>query len=159
MKKFLIILAVIIAVLVAGRNIIVKVAIEQGAKVAAGVPLKIKKLDLGLSHVGITDLNVYNPKGFPKEVMFHSPEIFVDYNFSAILKGKVHIEDIRLDFDKFVIVTNKEGVTNLEALKPEAKSQEPKKEGAKDEKKKGPEVQIDHLSLKIGTVVLRNYSG
>ena len=161
-SKIIIVLAVIIAVLLVGRNIIVKFALEKGVQMSVGVPLKIAKLDLGLisTHVGINDLNVYNPKGFPKEVMFHAPEIFVDYNLGAILKGKIHIEDIRLDFDKFVIVKNEKGETNLEALKPKAKG-EPSTETAEKDSgkgKKGPAIQIDHLSLKVGTVVFKDYS-
>ncbi len=162
MKKFIIILIIIVVVLVVGRNIIVKFAIEKGAQASAGVPIKIEKLSLGLTttHVGISGLKVFNPKGFPKEVMFHAPEIFVDYNLGAILRGKIHIEDIRLDFDKFVVVKNEKGETNLEALKPKEKDDQPKEtvqEGS-DGDKKGPEIQIDHLSLKVGTVIFKDYS-
>jgi len=161
-SKFIIVLAVIIAVLLVGRNIIVKFVIERGVQAAAGVPLKIAKLDLGLTttHVRISDLNVYNPKGFPKEAMFHASEIFVDYNLGAMLTGKIHIEDIRLDFDKFVVVKNEKGVTNLEALKPEAKKDQPKETAKKDsgKGKSGPKLQIDHLSLKVGTVIFKDYS-
>ncbi len=161
-SKIGITLVVIIVVLIVGRNMIVKFAIEAGAKVAAGVPVKIAKIDLGLTstRVGINDLNIYNPKGFPEEAMFHAPEIFVDYKLGAMLTGKIHIEDIRLDFDKFVVVKNEKGEINLEALKPETKEGQPKKAAKKDsgKKKKGPEIQIDHLSLKVGTVIFKDYS-
>jgi uncharacterized protein involved in outer membrane biogenesis len=162
--KVIVILAVIVGVLFVGKNSIVKVAVEKVVQAATGLPLEIKKLDIGIvsTHIGITDLSLFNPSGFPKGVMFHAPEIFVDYHLGDLLKGKVHLEDLRLNFDEFVIVKNAEGLTNLEALKPKAKD-EPKatakgveKEGKKME---APEIQIDHLVLKVGKLIYKDYSG
>ncbi|MBN1868968.1 MAG: AsmA family protein [Candidatus Omnitrophica bacterium] len=167
MKKLLqliiVLVVVTLVVLVLGRNVFAKFAIEKGVEAATGLPLNIKKLDLGLSttHVAISDLKLLSPKGFNNEVMFSAPEIFVDYDLGAMMKGKVRLEDIRLNFDQFVVIRNKDGQLNLDALKPkEGKRQEPAQQGKKDEGKKGkaPEVQIDHLALKIGKVVYKDYS-
>jgi len=165
-KLFKVILAfiIIIGALIAGKNIIGKIVIEKGVQAITGLPLEIKKLDIGIfsSHIGITDLSLFNPSGFPKGIMFHAPEIFVDYHLGDMLKGKVHLEDVRLNFDQLVIVKNTDGKMNFEALKPKAK--EESKESAKDKggagtKKGMPQIQIDHLVLKIGKVVYKNYSG
>jgi len=165
MKKFpriLIILIVILAVLFLGKNFFVKAAVQSGVKMVTGLPLKIKKLDIGImtTKVGIEELSVMNPKGFPKEAMFHSPEIYVDYNLGALATGKVHLEEVRLDFDRFVIVKNEQGESNLNALKPKDKAQkEPAKEGPKaTAKKKAPKIQIDHLKLRVGKVIYKDYS-
>jgi len=161
--RIIIILVVVLGVLVAGRNVAVKFAVEKGVQAATGLPLQIKELDLGLTttHIGIKDLNLFNPKGFPKEVMFHAPEIFVDYDLGALIKGKIHLEDIRLDFDQFVIVKNKEGQTNIETLKPKETEALKKEAGEKSEEKKekkAPDIQIDHLLVKVGKVVYKDYS-
>lgn len=160
--RIIVILVVIVGILVVGKNFLVKFAVEKGVYAATGLPLKMKKLNIGLitTNIGIQDLNLYNPKGFPKEVMFRAPEIFIDYNLGAMITGKIHLEDIRLDFDQFVIVKNKEGKTNLEALIPEKEKAE-KREAEKKPKKKGkmPDIQIDHLSVKIGKIIYKDYSG
>jgi len=162
--KVILVFIIIIGVLIAGKNIIGKIAIEKGVQAVTGLPLEIKKLDIGIisSHIGITDLSLFNPSGFPKGIMFHASEIFVDYHLGDILKGKIHLEDLRLNFDQLVIVKNADGKMNLEALKPKAK--EKSKESAKDKggdgaKKGMPKIQIDHLVLKVGKVIYKDYSG
>lgn len=162
-SRIIVVLIILLGILVAGRNLIAKFAVEKGVKVATGLSLNIKKLDLGLAttHIGINGLSLLSPKEFGNEVMFYAPEIFVDYNLGAIIKGKVHIEDIRLNFDQLVIVRNKQGKTNLEALKPKAKKDQSSQETEKKDDaspKKDPKIQIDHLSLKIGKVVYKDYS-
>ncbi len=167
MKKLsrigLIVLALTV-LLIVGRNQVIKVAVEKGARIATGLDLEVKKFDIGLmsTHIGIKELSLLNPEGFPKEAMFYAPEIFVDYHLGDMLKGKVHLESVRLDFDKFVIVKNKEGLSNLEALKPkedDMKASDQKKEDQVGKKKeKPPEIQIDRLSLKVGTLIYKDYS-
>jgi len=162
--KIIVVFIVIIGVLIAGKNIIVKFAIEKGAQVAVGLQLKIKKLDIGIisSHIGITDLSLLNPSGFPEGVMFHVPEIFVDFHLRNMLKGKIHLEEVRLNFDQLVIIKNAKGQMNLDVLKPKTKdgSKKPAKEKANTGEKKGtPQIQIDHLMLKIGKVTYKDYSG
>ena len=161
--RIVIFLAVILGILFVGRNIIAKFAVEKGVETATGLPLNIKKFDLDLAktHIGISGLSLFSPAGFNNEVMFHAPEIFVDYNLGAIMKGKVHLEDIRLDFDQLVVIKNKEGQLNISALKPkEKKGREPaqKEKEGETEAKKTPQVQIDHLAVKIGKVVYKDYS-
>ena len=161
--RIIIVLIVILGVLFVGRNIIAKFSIEKGVEAATGLPLNIKKLDLGLvtTHIGINGLSLFNPKEFGDEVMFHASEIFVDYNLGAILKGKIHLEDIRLDFDQLVIIKNEQGQTNLEALKPKTKKDQPSQEAEKKDdagSKKSPQIQIDHLSVKIGKIIYKDYS-
>jgi len=91
----------------------------------------------------------------------------VNYKLSDIVKGKVHLEEMRLYLREFVIVRNANGELNLNALKPVSKE---KKAGAAPDrhaeapetakaKEKGPEMQIDLLSLRIGKVIYKDYSG
>jgi len=113
-KRYLIVilLAAVIGILLIGKNIIVKIAVERGVRAATGLSLKIKKLDLGIiaTRVGIKEMKIFNPKGFDDEIMCYVPEIFVDYNLGAMIKGKVLLEDVRLNLDRLTIVKNKQGV-------------------------------------------------
>ena len=98
LSKVIIVLIIIVGILIVGKNIIGKVVVEKGVKMATGLPLEIKKLDIGIvsSHIGITDLSLFNPSGFPKGAMFHAPEIYVDYHLGDMIKGKIHLEEIYL---------------------------------------------------------------
>ena len=161
--KVVLVLMVIAGVLIAGKNVLVKIVVEKGVKAATGLSLKIKKLDISIvsSHVGITDLRLLNPDGFPEGTMFYASEIFIDYHLRDMLRGKVHLEDLRLNFDQLIIVKNAEGQMNLAALKPKAKSGSKKlakKNTDEDTKKKAPQIQIDHLVLKVGKVTYKDYS-
>lgn len=161
--RLFIVLAIVIVVLVAGRNPIAKFVIEKGVEMSTGLPLKIKAVYLGLktSRLGITDLHIYNPKGFPEELMFSAPEILVDYDLDAMIKGKVRLEDVRLDFDRLVIVKNEKGLTNIEVLQPKAKEAstgKPEERPNGQEGKKTPDIQIDHLFVKVGKVIYKDYS-
>ena len=104
--RFIIFVVLIFFLLVLGRNIILKFAVEKGVEAATGLQLQIEKFDLGIAetHLGINNLQLLNPSGYPDRVMFEAPEVFVDYNLGSILKGKIHLEEIRLNFDKFVVV-------------------------------------------------------
>ena len=163
--RVFIIIAVFFGVLFLGKNTILKFVVEKGVQKATGLPMKIKKFDLGFakSQIGIWDLELFNPDGFSDKVMFHAPEIFVDYHLGDILRGNIHLEDIRMDFDQFTIVKNAQGQTNIEALKQPAKKDEkpkgsPVQSKGEDKASKAPDVQIDHISLKVGKVVYKNYS-
>jgi uncharacterized protein involved in outer membrane biogenesis len=161
--RLVIVLGIVIVVLIVGRNHIVKFAVEKGAEMSMGLPLKIQSVDVGLKNTrfGIAELTIYNPKGFPEEMMFYAPEILVDYDLNAMLKGKVHLEDVRLNFDRLVIVKNEKGLTNIEALRPKANESSPEKveeKSKKEEGKKAPDIRIDHLSVKVGKVIYKDDS-
>ena len=164
LSRIALVVLAILVLLVVARNQVVKFSVEKGVRIATGLDLEIKKLDIGLTttHVGIKELSLLNPKGFPKGAMFYAPEIFVDYHLGDMIKGKVHLENVKLHFDKFVIVKNKDGMTNLDALKPKedsSKTSDQKKEDKSSKKKeKLPEIQIDQLSLKLGKLVYEDYS-
>ena len=160
--KILIIIVAVIVVLLIARNIIIASAVKVGAKAIVGLDLGIKKLNVGLfrSAVLIKDFTVYNPKGYPYKQMAHIPEIFVDYSLIGFLQGKVHVEEIRFDLEEFDVVKNKEGKVNINELKAiqESSQKTDKKDTSKDKPKKKQEIQIDHMSLKIGKVVYHDFS-
>ncbi len=160
MKKILIGIVIVAAVLFFGRNLIAKVAIEKGTEVVTGLPLSMGALDLNFDKtlVEISELKLSNPRGFEDDVMVAMPKILVDYDLPAIFKGKVHLEELTVHLDQFVVIKNSKGELNLDSLKAVQKGK--KEETAKTGKKKGaaPEVGIDKLSLKVGKVIFKDYS-
>jgi hypothetical protein len=86
------------------------------------------------------------------------PELFVNYDFASILKGKIHLEELRLDLKEFIVVKNEKGALNLDSLKAVQRSKETKEEKPKEESKM-PDMQIDVFHLKIGRVLYKDYSG
>jgi len=162
MKKAGIIIAVIIVIgilLFGMKNMIAKAAIEKASEIAIGLKLDIGSLDIGIPKTvaDIKDLRLYNPKGFEDKIMVDMPEIYVDYNLPAILKGRIRIYDMRLDLKEAVVVKNKDGKLNLDSLKAvqDLATQKKPKQASKDA---APDFQIDQLELKIGKVVYKDYS-
>jgi hypothetical protein len=111
--------------------------------------------------IGINGLQLFNPPGFVDKLMVDLPEVYVDYNFGAFIKRKVHLEEVRLDLKEFSVIRNEKGELNLDSLRVVEEKKEEKiegEEGKEEEKTKMPELQIDVLELKIGKVVYKDYS-
>jgi len=161
-SRFLIFLVASTVILVLGRNVIAKTAVKVGVKSVTGLNLEIGKFNLGLdSSLDIQNLVLENPKGFEEEIMVDLPKVAVALDLPAILKGNLHVKDVTLYLLEFQIIRNKEGVLNLDALKPaqkEKKTDVKKKEKAPVGEKKEGLVQIDHVHLKVDKVVFRDYS-
>src|SRR4030066_70173 len=74
MKKLGIIVGIIVVIfvlLLVFKNILIRIAVEQGTKKATGLELTIRDMDVGLleSKVDITDMRLLNPAGFQDKVM------------------------------------------------------------------------------------------
>jgi len=169
MKKVIgvivVILVAVILILALVKDIIIKTSVEKGVKHVTGLQLNLESIKVGVikTLIDIKGLTLFNPPGYKEKIMFEIPEIHVDYNLPAILKGKIHLEEVRLNVKELIVIKNKNGERNLDSLKPikEQKENEKPKEKKKVEKKeKGrvPEMQIDILELKVGKVVYKDYS-
>jgi len=165
MKKFfstlVLIVIVVLAVLLIGKNVIAKGAIEGGVKMATGLSLQMKSLDINLMNtfIGIEGLRLQNPAGFEEKNMVDLPEIYVDYDLPAILKNDIHLPEVRLNLNEFVVVKNAQGELNLDALKGvDSGTQKEEAKPAPKEEAEMPEIRLDLLKLKIGRVVYKDYS-
>ncbi len=167
MKKLLFVvvgLLLLVAALLFAKNMIAKVSVEKGVEMVTGLQLDMQSLDVGITEtlVGIEGLQLHNPEGYEDKIMVDIPEIYVDYDLGAFFKGKVHLEELRVNLKEFVVVKNEKGELNLNALKvvqEEEKEEMPsEKPSVKKEKAKMPPLQIDVLELKIGKVIYKDYS-
>ncbi|MBF0217537.1 MAG: hypothetical protein HQL30_11150 [Candidatus Omnitrophica bacterium] len=159
MKKFFTIVFVLVVVTFAlafAKDFIIKSSVESAVRVVTGLSLEIQKMKVGIVNtlVSIEDLRLYNPSGYQDRVMLDMPEIYVDYDLGSILKGTIHLYQVRLDLREFVVVKNKDGKLNLDSLnvvKDKGKAQKP-------ENTKKTQFQIDEFQLKIGKVTYKDYS-
>ena len=148
-----------------GKNLIAQAVIENGVRVLTGLPLKMGRFDFSLlkTNVGIWDLKLYNPAGYPDKVMIQVPEVYIDYELGAFLRGAVHLEEIRIYLKEFAVIKNDKGELNLNSLKALQASQGAKKPAAEakpepGKKAKAPKMKIDRLSLRMEKVVYKDYS-
>ena len=161
--KLLMLGVVALVVLVLARNIVIKAAMETGARVVAGMPLSIQKFDLDIvnTSVDIEGLTLKNPAGFHDTALVDIPKIFVSYQRAAIFSGKIHLKNIEFDLKQFTVVKNEKGELNLDRLKALQGTQKApakaRKEAPEAPAKPIP-IQIDMMHLKIGKVVYVDYS-
>jgi hypothetical protein len=149
-----------LSVFFVAKNFIVKIVVEKLVETTTGLPLTIKHLDINIpaTTVGINDLVLMNPRGYEDRIMIDIPEIYVDYDLRAIIKGKIHLKEARIYLKEFVVVKNRKGDLNLDAFKSvkKTRTEEPKKT---KKKRKAPKLQIDSLELRVDKVVYKDYSG
>lgn len=166
MKKLLIgfgIIAILVGALIFFKDMFLKTTIEKGVQKATGLGLTMEGFRAGIinSDVEIRDLKLTNPPDFKDKYMIDAPEIYVDYDMPALLKGETHLTEVRIHIREFVVEKNSGGRLNLDKLKTVAAK--PRGGGGPSSRIAGPPVKmpplkIDRLHLKIGRVVYRDYA-
>ena len=138
------------------RDFLVKSLIGTAVSSITGAPTRVSGLSLSIirQSVKISNFRMYNPKGFPKDILVDIPEIRVACNLKALITGKIHLRQLDLEIKEIGLVKNKEGKLNVDSLKiaaqkPEEKEKKPAKQLA---------MRIDLVSLGMGRVVSRDYS-
>ena len=162
-KKILFLIIFLLVVVILARNYLVKLGAEQFVKKQTGLPLKMEGLNIGLidTKIDIDDLRLYNPSNYEEKLMVNIPDIYIDYNLPEIIKGNIHLNEIRFHLNEVIIVKNKAGQTNIDSLKAlqpaPQEGEAPEKKEPKD-KKQGKE-RIDKMSLRVDRFTYKDYSG
>src|SRR5574341_2024009 len=123
MKKFLgimiTVVLILLVVVVLAKNTIAKVALTGGVKAITGLKAEVQGVEVGVTNtlVGVKDFKLFNPSGFQDAMMMDMPELYVDYDLASFFKGKVHLEELRLNLKEFIVVKNEKGELNLDSLK------------------------------------------
>lgn len=162
LKRTLIIIILVLAALLVGKNMIAKAAVMGGAKAITGLDVHLRSMSVGLlkTAISIQGLEVHNPPAFVDSVMLDMPEIYVDYDLGSMLKGTPHLSEVRIHLAELDVIKNQEGAVNINSIqalqsgKPNAEAQASSKKTAGPT----PEFQIDRLSLKVGKVVYKDYT-
>jgi uncharacterized protein involved in outer membrane biogenesis len=152
-KRLVLLAVVLLVVAVLARNFIVRQAIQIGARQATGFPLTISAVDIGLFNgkLEVKDLKLSNPKDFEESRFVDLPRLYVDYKLGSMLALKPHLLEMEINLAELVVVKNAAGEYNVMKLKNMA--------GGSDatSQKKQP-YQVDTLHLKVGTVIVKDYS-
>jgi hypothetical protein len=126
MKKVLIGIIVLLAIIVAGlmfvwSNLdgIVKDAIQTYGSEATKTQVTVSKVHLELESgkASISGLNVGNPKGFTDPNLFELGNITVKVDTSSINSNPILIDEIIIHSPSVVYEINKDGLSNVDALK------------------------------------------
>jgi len=154
--KVVILLVVLLLGFFLLRDFFIKSLVGSVAAKITGAPVSVGGLSLSLikQSIKISNFRMYNPEGFPKEILVDIPKIGAVLDSGALLTGKLHLKELELDISELGMMKNKEGKLNVDSLKVAEKSE------GKEEKEGGKQLamQIDVLSLGMGRVVSVDYS-
>ena len=161
MKKVLIILGIIVVSIFALgilKDQVIRSTITVAASSITGAPVEMDGFQLRVlsQTVHIKGFRMYNPKGFPKEILVDIPKITVACDLGSLLNKKLHLKLIEFDLKEMGVIKNKEGKLNVESLKVIEEAKKPT-----DVKKKPAEtmpIQIDELVLSAGKVVYKDFT-
>ncbi len=149
LRNLIVWLVVLIVALVAARNFLIQVSMEQGIRAVTGLKLHIGKFNVDLFKpiISIKDLKLYNPAGFQDKVMLDMPEIFIAYKPAELLRGQYSFPELRINLGQLMVVREGKGlnIDALKALKPPPGGEPPK-------------FRIDDFNLAIGQVIYKDYS-
>ena len=160
MRKLVIVLVVAVLAVTVGWNLAVNAVVSGASRAITGLDTRVGHLSIGWlkTDVGITNLRVGNPAGFPKDDMIAIPEVYVNYQLGSFFSGQPHLEEIRLHLAQFTVVKAADGRLNLNAIKalqegkPAADATQPAK------KSEAMKFRIDRLALKVDKVVYKDYT-
>ncbi|MBF0595368.1 MAG: AsmA family protein [Candidatus Omnitrophica bacterium] len=162
--KIVIIVVVVLVALALLRDQLVKAAVVMAARQIAGVEVTIDHFSMSFirQSVNMKGIKVYNPQGFVREVMVDIPELNLDCDVGAFLKGNYHVRYLRLDLKQVLVERDLQGKTNVNSL-PFAQASSTKTESrtASAQLVKEPakpadiKMQIDLASLNLGRVLIK----
>jgi len=145
-------LLVAIVVLWIAQQVFLKPVIEAVSTKVIGARVSIGSFSLNiLTHkIRVTNLQIYNEKGFPPKVFFNASEILVDIDLLQASQGKLHFPLIVFDLDKMIVFKNPQGKMNVNELKIVQEKLHEKTKGPL------PNFKIDELRLNIEQVILED---
>jgi hypothetical protein len=154
--RWLLALAVVLFILAELKDFLIKTAIEVASPNVIGAKVEMGSLSLGLftHRIQIKNFRMYNPPGFPDGVFLVMPEVMVDADIPALIKGKMYFPWVVFDMEKVIIIKNKEGKLNVDELKIVKEQQE----ANKGKPLKLPVFKIDTLNLNLGEVIVEDYT-
>lgn len=158
----------VVVVIVMARNQAIKAGARAAVQKATGFDLEVGSVHAGLlaPTFEIHDLKLINPEDFPEATAFEVKQARVNYDLPSFFKDEIHLREVILDVPKVVVVKKEDGETNLKRLSEAGKGKEEsgKGSGAPEEKtgqtgKPAKKMRIDVLTVRLGTVEVRDYTG
>ncbi|MBC8549066.1 MAG: hypothetical protein H8D23_05390 [Candidatus Brocadiales bacterium] len=159
MKKIVIlptsIVLVLLVILITVKDRIIKSAIEIASEQVMGVETVLDQFSLSIikQSVSIEGLRLYQPESFPEGVFIDITEVSGSCKIASLLRKKIHIPKLVLNIKEVILITDKYGHLNVDALKI-AREKESKVQDEKAEMT----FRIDEMILTIDKVIYKQYS-
>jgi len=152
MRKLLIIILVIGIIYCAfyfTKDYLISSFVNKTVSKFLGVPVEISgySWDIMNSTLRIKDCKIYNPEGFPKGLLVDIQDINCEYDLTFLLKKELHLMIFELSLKELVVIKDKEGKFNIDALGFVQKDQAEQKP-----------MHIDVLKFDVGKVIYKDYS-
>lgn len=108
----------LVAIFLLSLNSILRVVIEHNIRAQTGMDAEIGRFKLGWTAptIEIRDLKIYNTPDFGGAPFLDIPEIHVEYDRLALLKGDIHLTLLRFNLAELDIVKNQNGQMNVLGL-------------------------------------------
>jgi uncharacterized protein involved in outer membrane biogenesis len=113
--RLLFLAVVLVVALVWSFNSLVRILIEHNIRAQTGMDAEIGRVEVGWTEptFEIRDMKIYNSPGFGGTPFLDIPEIHVEYDRFALLKGDLHLTLLRLNLSELDIVRSKNGQINV----------------------------------------------
>ncbi len=164
-RKIFIITLVVLVALVIMKDVLISSAITAIGSNIVGAPIKIGSFSLGIfsPKIRIKNMKLYNPPGFPLEPLIDLPEISVQYDLGALLKGALHLPLVIVHVKEMAVIKNKAGKLNVDSLKVVEEQKALQNKGEKrispsKEKTQAMSMHIDLLRLNVERVLFKDYT-
>lgn len=165
MKKLLIGLVVVLAVIAAGvfylassLDDLVKTAIEKAGSKATGVPVTVASVKITASEGKgvVRGLTIGNPPGFSSPSAVRLGEVALVLDVGSLTKDPIVIRSIQVSAPEITYEMNKNGASNIQTIQKKIESANP---GAGDNSSaksdsSGPKVVVDRFDIVQGKVIL-----
>lgn len=155
--KIVLIALAILLVLNLFKNGAADALMETALSKAAQVPVRISGTSVSFlkASIRLAGVTVLNPRGFHERNMLSIGKVLVDFDPPALWRGQAHFEEVRFELKELVVIKNKEGKLNVDAMKPKGEEKRP---APSKEPSKAPKLRIDRLFLTVDKVVYKDYS-
>ncbi|HXV18790.1 MAG TPA: hypothetical protein VD883_01800, partial [Candidatus Omnitrophota bacterium] len=118
--KIILIALAILLVLSLVKNGAGDALMETALSKAARVPVRISGTSISFlkSSIRFSGIKFLNPRGFHEKNMLTTGKVLIDFDPSALWQGRAHFEEVRFELKELVVIKNKEGKLNVDAMKP-----------------------------------------
>ena len=153
---------IIIATMLISRNVLLQQCIKMWVNDTLGMEVSIDTLDIGLlqSTITIEGITIYNPAGFQEKVFAKVPLVYIDCDLGPMLRYTFCCSEVEIDVKEISVVTDEDGVVNLNHLQGATVLGNMPSEKTSDEVRMGQaiEVKIDKLILSLYQITITDYS-
>ena len=126
------------------RQLIARKVVETVFAQTTGFPIEIGSVQVSLWHsrFAANDIGLFNPPAFRERLFADIPQLYVEYRFGSLLRGRgpPHLARADLYIRQLVIVTDADGHSNIQQLRGEPSP-----------------FLIDTLNLRIGSITTKDH--